>query len=267
MGITCSRIGPLLVTVALVCLTSPVFGISAREILDESARRNLMDSFRVGVLIKNLKKTKMVSEHFLWLVGVNNSDGTTLFIEFEEPEEARGMRFLSKFPPRDSVDRPKSFSFIPVTGAVVPMKVGDTSADVGGTGMTIDDFRGFVPATSGEPKILREEDVGDRRCYVIEAQTQGTDHRTLIWISKEQFLVVKTQRFSSTNKLEREFLVLEFFTTDDGQLWPRKEEILVPRDDTRIIVEQQAGVYHMHVPEDLMNPETFATFKWRVQAE
>ena len=128
--------------------------------------------------------------------------------------------------------------------------------------MTVEDFRGFVPAPEGELRLLEDEKIDDRECYLISARLEGkqTDK---IWITKDQFLLVKTQHLDMQGLLEREFKMLDFFTTQSGKMWPRKEEILVPKDGVRIIVEQQTGVYNVEVQKELLDPKTFGTFKWR----
>jgi hypothetical protein len=250
----------ILHVLSLVCV-SWACAITAEEVINENEKRNALESFRVGLQITNKKGSEVVSSHFIWVAGATDQGATSLFVEFDEPEEAKGMRFLLRFPSKGSPDPSKVFAYMPATGITVPMKPGD-SRDVGGTGMTVDDFRGFVPAPEGKLRLLEDERIGDRECYLISASLEGkqTDK---IWITKDQFLVVKTQRLDAQGTLEREFKALEFFRTQSDKMWPRKEEILVPKDGVRIVVEQQTGVYNIEVQKELLSPETFGTFKWR----
>lgn len=231
--------------------------------MDENAKRNRVESFRAGAEITNMKGARIISNHFLWIMGISDQEMTSLFVEFDEPEEARGMRFLLRFPATGGSLTSKAFVFIPATNAEVPLKPGD-SRDVGGTGMTVDDFRGFVPSADGELKLLREEKIGDRECYVIAVSTPSGQTTNRIWISKQDFLVVQTQTLSADGMVEREFRVIEFFVAQDGKMWPRKEEILIPKDGVRIIVDQQGGVYNITLPEELFDPAAFGKFQWRI---
>lgn len=253
----------LLIAYLTLAFSSEASALTAREIIDENAKRYRMESFRVGAEITNMKGTRVISSHFLWIMGMSDHEMTSLFVEFDEPEEARGMRFLLRFPATGGSSTSKAFVFIPATNAEVPLKPGD-SHDVGGTGMTVDDFRGFVPAADGDLKLLREERIGDRECYLIVVSTPSGQPTNRIWISKQHFLVVQTQTLTADGTVEREFRVSEFFVGQDGKMWPRKEEILIPKDGVRIIVDQQGGVYNITLPEELFDPAAFGKFQWRI---
>ena len=253
----------VLLLILLLPFPSDVRALTVQQIMKENATRYSMESFRVGVDITTLKGKKNVSRHFLWVMGMTEQGTTSLFVEFDEPEEARGMRFLFKYPAQESSSANKAFVFMPATRVAVPLKAGD-SPDIGGTGMTAEDFRGFVPDPDGELTLEREENVDGRNCYVILVSDASGKPVKRIWIAKEQFMVVKTETLGADGSLERQFRVTEFFTAQDGKMWPRKEEIFVPKDGIRVIVDQQGGVYNVSVPEELFDPATFGTFKWRI---
>ena len=259
---TMKRLLYLIVAGWSVFLSVPTQAMTANEVLDECSKRSTVDSFRMGVEVINIKAGKTLSKRYFWVSGRTDDKGTSMFLEFEEPEEARGMRFLFKYSNQAQGQAPKAFAYIPVTGSAIPMKV-SASQDIGGTGMTADDFRGFVPPTGAEPRLLGREKISGRECYVIEMQLPQEKRKSRIWISVDQFLVVKNQKISDEGKLEREFSVVEFFTTKDGKLLPRKEEIYVPKDDATIVVEQQNGLYNIDIPDELFNPETFGVFQWK----
>jgi hypothetical protein len=236
--------------------------ITPQEVLDGHAKRGEVESFRTGVQVTNMKGNKEVSRHYFWVAGVTNTNGTSMFLEFDEPEDAKGMRFLLQFPPKGSGGKAKTFVFMPATGVAVPVKMGDT-LDIGGTGMTPDDFGGFAPVAKGEQRVLPDQKLGQRPCYVIGVYDSGGRQTDEVWFTKDQFLVVKTRKMNAAGELEREFTVVDFVLAKDGTLWPRKEEIRVPKDDVSILVEQQSGVYNIDLPEELFDPAKFHSFPWR----
>jgi len=252
----------LILAVWMGFFSGPAHSMTPNGILDESWRRSMVDSFRMGVEVTNNKAGKALSRHYFWVVGRTDDNGTSMFVEFEEPEETKGMRFLFKYPQEARGQAPKAFVYLPVTGTAIPMKVSATQ-DIGGTGMTAEDFRGFVPPAGAEPKLVGREKVNERECYVLEVESPEEKRKSRIWISVDHFLVVKNQKISDQGNLEREFRVVEFFTTQDDKLLPRKEEIYVPKDDTTIVVEQQSGVYNIDIPGELLDPETFGIFQWK----
>jgi len=252
--------------ISAVCLllgsSKDLFSVTPQEILDEHRNRSTVDTFRSGVKVTNTKKTKVVSQHYFWIVGITNANGTSMFLEFDEPEDAKGMRFLLQFPPKGTAGRVKAFVFVPATGVAVPIKMGN-ALDLGGTGMTPEDFRGFAPVAEGDKRLLHDQKLGEKDCYVIGVYDSGGKQTDEIWLTKDQFLVVKTKKLNSDGTLAREFTVVDFFEAKDGKVWPRKEEIRVPKDDVRILVEQTAGVYNIDLPEELFDPATFYTYQWR----
>jgi hypothetical protein len=181
----------VLSAVALLCLPSGVQAMTAKEILDQVAKKNFSESFRVALTIKTVKGKKTTANHSLWVVGKIDQQETRFFIDFEEPPESKGLRFLFETEPGKE---PRSFMFLPVTGKTVPLGMDDTSVDVGGTGLSVEDLQGFIPKPGEKESILREEKCNGRDCYVIAIEMAEGKGQRQLWISKEDFLVLKTQQ-------------------------------------------------------------------------
>ena len=112
-------------------------------------------------------------------------------------------------------------------------------------------------------KIVGEEKIRGHECYKIEvAPPQGSGKR-FVWISKDGFHVVKSENVDAKGKVERRLDVVEFFKTEKGKELPREEKITVPKRNTRILIRQEHAVFGIVIPEELMNPQTFGTYKWR----
>jgi hypothetical protein len=254
------------ILIEAVCLllgsSGDLFSLTPQEILDEHRNRSTVETFRSGVKVTNTKKNKVVSQHFFWMVGTTDANGSSMFLEFDEPEDAKGMRFLLRFPPKGTAGRVRAIVFVPATGVAVPIKMGN-ELDLGGTGMTPEDFRGFSPVAEGDKRLLQDQKLGGRDCYVIGVYDSGGKQTDEIWLTKDQFLVVKAKKLNTDGTLAREFTVVDFFEAKDGKVWPRKEEIRVPKDGVSILVEQTAGVYNIELPEELFDPAKFYTYQWK----
>jgi outer membrane lipoprotein-sorting protein len=120
-----------------------------------------------------------------------------------------------------------------------------------------------MPKGSETSEIVKEESVDNRDCYVIRLTAQGDNSERFIWVSKKDFLIVKSQQINSAGKVKRSFRVVEFFKTEQGKEFPREEEILIPDKKMRILLRQDSAVFGIEIPEAIMNPETFGTFNWR----
>jgi len=106
--------------------------------------------------------------------------------------------------------------------------------------------------------------VDGRDCYLIRIKFPGESGETLKWISKDNFLLIKSQEMDSSGKLKRSFRVVNFFKTEKGNEFPREEEILIPENNLRILIRQESAVFGIEIPDEVTNPEKFGSFKWKL---
>lgn len=253
----------ILVFVVVVILGSQGFthAMDAREILQRVAEQTFGETLRVALAIKTSKGGKTISEHSVWLIGKSSKDGASFFIDFEEPKDARGLRFLFEMRPEKE---PRAFVHLPATGKTTPVAVDDPSADIGGTGLTMEEVRGFLPRLDDSATIIKEEKIGNRDCWVIRVGKQDGKSEHSLWITKDSFLVMKSESAPAANgKAKRTFRVVEVFKTERDKEFPRVEEVLIPDKGLKIEVRQLHGVFGVELPDELFDPDTFGTFKWR----
>jgi hypothetical protein len=235
-------------------------GLTAQEILEQSLKQNFPDTFRIPLSVKTYKGQKLVSNHVMWLVGQTKDKAADFFVDFEEPKDAKGLRFLFQTQPGQE---PKAFMYLPATKKTLPLSLDDPSVDMGGTGLTMEDVQGFIPREGEKQTLVKEEKVNGQECYLISiALPEGKGERRL-WVSKKDLLIVKSENLDSKGKVRRIFRVIEFFKTDQGKEFPREEEIQIPEKNTRIRVRQDGAVFGIEIPEEIMDPEKFGTFNWR----
>jgi len=246
--------------VILICLPASLWALTAQEIMDEAAKQGLGENFRAVLSIQTEKGHKSVSKQSLWLMGQMENKVVTFFLDFVEPEESKGLRFLLIVPiGKES----KSFMYMPATQRTLPLAGDDPTVDLGGTGLTMEDVQVFVPRGGEKMELSGEEKIGERECYVVKVTLpEGQGERTM-WVTKKGFLVVKSEMKDSKGKLKRSLKVTEFFKTAKGNEFPRKEEISIPERGVRIILNQEHAVFGITIPDELMDPKTFGTFKWQ----
>jgi hypothetical protein len=249
----------LLVLVVLVFPVN-VHAMTAHEILERVAKESFGETFRISLTVKTLKAQKLKSNHTLWLMGRAKDDNAKIFIEFDEPKESKGLRFLFEI---QGEKEPKAFMFLPATRKTLPLAMNDPSMDVGGTGLTMEDIQGFIPQKGEQETLLKEEKIDGRECYAIQVTLPEGKGRRLLWISKNDYYVVKSQSTDSNGKIKRTFRVVEFFKTEKGKEFPREEEIVIPDKHVKIILRQDNAVFAIELPDELTDPEKFGTFNWK----
>ncbi|MBI5249695.1 MAG: outer membrane lipoprotein-sorting protein [Desulfomonile tiedjei] len=234
--------------------------MTAQEILQRVEKASFGENFRVVLSTKTLKNKKPPVNHVLWLIGAKTPDSNVFFIDFEQPKESEGLRFLIEV--RGNKDA-KAFMYLPSTGKTLPLAMDDPSVDLGGTGLTMDDIRGFIPKGEEQATLVKEEKSDGRDCYVLRIAQPESKAERMLWITKQDFLVIKSQYTDEQGKVKRKFRVTEFFNTDQGREFPREEEVVIPDKDTRIIVRQENAVFGIELPQEVLDPAKFGTFQWK----
>jgi hypothetical protein len=251
---------PVAVVVMLAVAVPMGHAETAEEILDKAMKENLRESFRVSLQVKTFKGSKQLAAKSIWLMGRIEPQPAAFFLDFEEPADTKGLRFLVLAPMGQDA---KAFMYLPATKRTLPLATDDPSVDLGGTGLTMEDIQVFVPYRQDQVALLKEEKFKDRDCYVIKVTRAEGKGERLAWITKQGYQVIKSQNLNAQGKVERSFQVVEFFKTESGKEFPREEEILIPSRDMRIMVRQENAVFGVEIPENIINPETFGSFKWK----
>ena len=253
----------LIVLVGGALLSAPGFvhAMTAHEILEEIAKRNLTDSFRVFLRITTLKGKKAISKHRIWLMGKNMGNGGAFFLDFESPEESKGLRILFRV---TKGKKPTAYMFLPATGRTLPLAADDDSANIGETGLTMTDFLMFMPQAGESETIAREEKTDGKDCYVIKITPPGNRGHRLVWVTKDDFLILKTQTIDTKGKVKRTFRVVEFFRNEKGREFPREEEIVIVDKKTRIRLRQENALFGIEISDEILDPKTFGKYKWRL---
>jgi hypothetical protein len=248
----------LLLGLALMQIPSRVEALTANEILHRVVDDGIGKSARVAVTITTFKRGRKIGDKSFWFVQKNEGKTSTMLLDFVKPPESKGLRFLFIVNPER---QPEAYMYLPATGKTLPLAPDNSSADIGGTGLTIDDFMAFAPRPGQKETIQGEEKVKGRECWVIRVDVPDNGGNRVLWISKKGFILLKSRQFDEKGKLKRTLRVVEFFKTKSGKEFPREEEVRVPHKKLRILVRQDSAVLNIPIPEGRLDPKTFGKFK------
>jgi len=244
----------IVLSILLWCSPTDLHALTAQEILDQSImKQKLGESFRIAATVKTYMAKKLLSDQTLWLMAQIRKGGANFFLDLDSPPQSKGMRFLLLV---NEGKEPQALMYLPVTGKSVPLAAVEKFAKIV--------IQGLMPKGGESAGLVKEEAVDGRDCYVTRIKFPGESDERLAWISKKNFLVVKSQQMGSAGKVKWTFRVVEFFKTEQGEEFPREEEILIPDNEMRIRLRQDSAVFGIEIPDEVMNPETFWTFNWRV---
>jgi len=249
-----------LTALALFCFPGRAPGMTADQILEQVVKQNFQETLRVAVELKIFKGKKTLSDHSLWFVVRSLPEKTTVFIDFDEPPESRGLRFLFVLRPEQ---QPEAYMYLPATGKTVQLDMDDSSSDIGGTGLTMEDIRIFAPQPGEKGELVGEEEIDGHPCYLIRVALPDKKGERLQWISKGQFKIIRYEHVGEDGKIIRTFRVMEFFRTEQGKEFPREEEITIPEKNLRINIRQEHAIFGIEIPDQLMDPKEFGRFRWK----
>ncbi len=248
---------------ALWSMPQELVAMSASEILEQVRKTHFGQTFRVAIGVKTFKGKREVSSHSLWFVSQTQGEVTSIFVDFDEPPESKGLRFLFHLTPEKP---PVTYMYMPSADKTVPLAMDEESADIGATGLTTADIQAFVPQAGQQEILAKEEDVDGRPCYVMKVILPGNKGEGTLWISKKDYNIVKSQEVDRGGKVTRSFRVLEFFKTENGREYPRVEEITVPAKNMRIEVRLEHALFGIQVAPELMDQKTFGKYPWKTEA-
>jgi hypothetical protein len=251
----------IVLSILIWWLPTDLCALTAQEILDQSVKQNLGDSFRISLTVQTYKAKKLLSDQVLWLMAQIRNDGANFFVDFDSPPEAKGIRLLLL---GQKGKEQQALMYLPALGKSIPLTVVDKFVKIGGSGLTMDDIQAFMGEDGGTAELVKEEAVDGRDCYLIRIKFPGESGETLKWISKNNFLLVKSQQIDSSGGVKRTFRVVNFFKTEQGNEFPREEEILIPENNLRILIRQESAVFGIEIPDEVTDPEKFGTFQWKL---
>ena len=125
------------------------------------------------------------------------------FMYFHAPGDVRRMAFLVY---KYAVKEDDRWLFIPALNLVQRIASKDSQSSFAGSDFTYEDVSGR-DVEADKHKLLREEELAGKACYVIESAPIGSAayKRKVSWIDKAAFLPLREEYYDAQNQLFREF--------------------------------------------------------------
>ena len=134
------------------------------------------------------------------------------FIYFHSPADVRSTAFLVWKDPGRDADR---WLFIPTLDLVQRIAARDAESSFVGSDFSYEDISGR-PLPADSRKLLREESLDRKPCYVVESDPKGRAGftRRVAWIDRDTFLPLKEEYYDAQKQLSRVFTADEVRDVD-----------------------------------------------------
>jgi len=184
---------------------------SAQMAAAEIAKRSL-DAFyaqgkdmqtRVSMTLVNAQGNERKRELTLMRKNMGTAGDQRYFMYFHAPPDVKGTTFLVwKYPGKDD-DR---WIYIPAIKLVRRIAASDKRSSFVGSDFTYEDVSGR-DASDETHTLVREENLGDRPCYVLESHpVAGADYaKRVSWIDRERWLPLKEEYTDIHGRMTRVF--------------------------------------------------------------
>jgi outer membrane lipoprotein-sorting protein len=254
-----------LFAIALAACAAALSAQSADEIV--AASRSRIDSVtatissrsRMTIVAKDGGQTeRLVDQYTLEGKEGDHKDGKRSVVVFQKPASVAGTRFLTVANAGRDDNR---WIFLPSLGKVRRIATSEGSGSFVGTDFSYDDLssgdRGVDEDTHA---ILREENVGDKACWVVESTPKDKSYqyvKTIEWIEKTSHIVLKSEMYDKKGLLK----TLEFsqFKEVQGRVTPFATKLSNVQDKTATIVQIDILKYDEKIPEGVFTTRFLET--------
>ena len=141
-----------------------------------------------------------------WLQGMDKS-----FTEYLAPAREEGTKMLKL--------EDQLWIYMPSTDRTIKISGHMLRQSVMGSDLSYEDFMEDPKLTNlYEAKVVAEEVLLERPCWVLELTSKGGDiayHSRKIWVDKERFVSLKEERFAKSGKLLKTFTVMKVSRTQN----------------------------------------------------
>jgi outer membrane lipoprotein-sorting protein len=235
----------------------------AEEIVRASRDRIQADSIytrsTMVTVLKNGDDSSQVIEQF----SKDGPRGSRVLIVFHEPRSVAGTRFLTMENPGREDDR---WIFMPGRGRVQRVSAADGSKSFMGTDFSNDDISSADrDAGLDSHSLLREEDLGGNRCYVIQSVPRDSSYqysRMVQWIDKNTRVCHRIELYNKRNALVKTLEILKL-EDKDGRLSPMQTRMTNHAAGTYTQINVDLIRYNAPIPEGFFTQEYLATGRAR----
>jgi outer membrane lipoprotein-sorting protein len=188
----------------LLFVTGLLWGQNAEEIMKRSRNRieakTVSTRARMVISAKDGSSTERLVDQY----SSTEKEITKTVVVFQKPASVAGTRFLTIDNPGKAADQ---WIYLPSLGKVRRIAASEGSASFMGTDLSYDD----LSSADRDPdldsyQLLREESLGGRPCWVIEARPKSMYYqysKMLGWIDKENYIALKMELYDKRGNLAK----------------------------------------------------------------
>jgi len=241
--------------------------LAADDILDRMEEEN--DALAQGSMIIQMRFDNVYSDGttashtFAGLSKPNKS-----LICFLEPEDVQGTIFLT-LDPEEEDEGARLWLYLPLLG--IPKELvseEDRGGNFAGSSISYEDIGGDDQQDGYDAELIGEEtitvDGQERTCYVIESTAKPEVDkdivRTVLWVDKEQFVMLKMEAFNDLGNLEQALDVLAL-AEFEGRLVAEQmvaRNVLEESQTTITILERRRPAEE--IPDEVFDHENLVNF-------
>ncbi|MDR1904993.1 MAG: outer membrane lipoprotein-sorting protein [Treponema sp.] len=245
------RISALLFMAALLPLAIPVYAQApdALTIVSNSRDRIKADTVMTRSRMVITAKNGSTSERALEQYSKDGPKGNRTVIVFQQPASVRNTRFLTMENPGNADDR---WIFLPSLGKVRRLAASEGASSFIGTDFSYDDIssqdRGAGLDTH---RILREESLNGKSCYVIESIPRDSSYqygKMLQWIDKGNSVNYRIELYDKRGNQVKLFEITELKDVQ-GRLTPMVTKMTTLNAGTSTTITVERIQYDSDIPE------------------
>jgi outer membrane lipoprotein-sorting protein len=233
---------------AMSFLTFGLYAQDAASIINASRNRIKADTISTQSRMVITSKNGTTTERTINQYSKDTADGKSrIIIEFLSPASVKGTRFLTIQNKAD--DR---WIYLPELNKVRRIAAGEGSNSFMGTDLSFDDISSADREVDKDThKILKEETLNGKVCYVIESTPKDTAYqysKMISWIEKDNSVTHKLELYDKKNNLQKVFETIELKDVQ-GRLSPWVTKMTTIAAGTFTTIYIQKLVYDSNIPE------------------
>ena len=184
---------------------------SANDVVERSRNRIKADTVSTRSKMVLTAKNGAVTERVMDQYSKKDAKGNNrAIIVFQDPASVRGTRFLTIENPGKDNDQ---WIFLPSLGKVRRIAASEGSGSFMGTDFSYDDISSVDRNTDLDShKILREEKLNGKDCYVVESTPRDAGYqysKMIQWIDKDGFVPYKVELYDKKGNQVKLLEILE----------------------------------------------------------
>ena len=209
-----------------IALAAPAGAQSGLEIMKEQQRRHQAKSEELRVKVTLVDKTGKEKEREIQILSNTDQAGLSkVLIKFVAPANIRNTGLLTWEQPGDKED--DQWLYLPSLPKEKRIASSGKKGSFMNTDLAFEDLRP-EDLDAHTYKVLREEDLGGQKCWVIEA-LPSTDKEKLesgygkrvFWVRKDLYLTVQTEFYDKSDKLSKRQTFSDLVNVG-GEMWRAK---------------------------------------------